>query len=119
MPNFAWTTGKALPAAVNGQTFERYNFAQKVAHTSIFAGVTGLTFRGCNLTNCDVPAGSVVVDCNVGQMEYCANANPALVERGLLAAEAENCTHVTGTDVIQVTGVTVETVYHYSDKVVV
>jgi len=116
MANYAWTTGNALPSSENGQIFENCNFHQKAPHTAIFSGVTGLIFRDCNLINCDLPADAVTVRCGTDHYEYCANANPKLVERGLLTAEPENCSHVTGSDTIQVAGVTVETVYYYANK---
>lgn len=117
--NYAWTTGKALPEAANGQVFEQCNFTRKVPHTKIFEGVTGLVFRSCNLTNCDIPADATVeIVKHPGHIEYCGNVNPKLVERGILETCALNCSHVVGTDLIQVGGVTVETVYHYSNKVV-
>jgi hypothetical protein len=118
MPNYAWTTGKPLPVVDNGSTIEGWNLCQKLPHTKIFEGVTGLTFRGCNLINCDVPPDATVIDCNRGQMEWCGNANPKLVERGILAACPEVCSHVNGTDRVSIDGVLVETLYQYENKAV-
>ena len=117
MANYAFTTGKALPTATNGQTFEMCNFNQLAPHTAIFAGVTGLTFHNCNLINCDVPTDATVISCKQSQIEYCGNVHKKWVEKGV-ANCIENCAHVTSTDQIQVGGVTVATVYHHADKVV-
>lgn len=117
MPNYAFTTGRELPKAENGQVFERLNFTRKSPHTKIFEGITGLTFRGCNLTNCDVPADAKVIDCLRSHIDFCTNVHPDWVEKGI-AACIVNCSHVIGNDVIQVAGTTVETVYHYADKAV-
>lgn len=118
MANYAFTTGKALPQAENGQRFERCNFARLQPHTKIFEGITGLRFFECNLTNCDLPPDAVIegTDCH-GHIEYCGHVHPKWIEKGVPDC-AENCAHVTSTDVIKVGGVTVETVYHHSDKVV-
>lgn len=117
MANYAFTTGKPLPEAQSGQTFEMCNFTRLAPHTKIFNGVSGLTFRNCNLINCDVPADATVIDCNRGQVEYCGNVHKKWIEKGV-ANCAENCTHVTGTDIIQVGGVTAATVYYHADKAV-
>jgi hypothetical protein len=117
MANCAWTTGKSLPEVVNGHTFEMCNFAQREPHTAIFAGVTGLTFRNCNLINCDIPIDAIKISCNGGHVSYCSHEHPNWVDKGL-AECVQSCTHLTGTDTIQVAGVTVATVYHYADKVV-
>jgi len=117
MANYAFTTGKSLPTAENGHTFTECNFMQREPHTAIFAGVTGLTFIRCNLCNCDVPADATLISCNRAQIDWCSNLNPKFLEHGL-ATCAVNCSHVVSTDVIQVAGVTVETVYHYNNAVV-
>lgn len=112
MPNYSWTTGKELP---DGMVFVNCNFSQKEPHTAIFTGKTGLTFRNCNLVNCDIPADSVVeggIRCHVS---YCSHVHPQWVEKGLLEC-AENCSHVTGVDTITIDGVAIDTVYNYADK---
>lgn len=118
MANYAWTTGKPLPQVENGTTIEGWNLCQKLPHTKIFEGVTGLTFRNCNLINCDVPPDAVIEFCNRTQMEYCGHANPKLVERGILEACPTVCGHVTATDRVSIDGVLIETIYRYENKAV-
>lgn len=118
MANHAFTVSKPMPTISNGHTFERYNFHRLTPHTKIYEGYTGLTFRQCNLVNCDVPADSVLENCNNVQIEFCSNLHPDWTDYGLTTC-SQNCSHVTGTDVIQVNGVTVSTVYHYADEVAI
>jgi hypothetical protein len=115
--NYSFASGNPLPTVNNGHVFERLNFCRAVPHTPIFAGKTGLVFRGCNLVNCDVPADAVLEDCLHVHYEFCSNHHPEWA--GKLTPCVANCPHVIGNDVIQVAGVTVATVYHYEDKVVV
>ena len=117
MPNFAFTRGLPLPTANNGDTFEGYNFMQKSPHTAIFAGVTGLTFRKCNLTNCDVPVDAVIEGGLRFHKSLCANIYPDWVAKGL-PAEAVNCVHVVDTDTVTIDGVVVDETYHYEDTMV-
>ena len=102
------------PTFTNGQVVEGWNLAQHTPHTAIGVGVTGLTFRKCNLTNCDVPADAAVEDCLVGHGSFCTNLWPELIGFGL-AACAENCSHVVGTDQVIVDGVVQATIYHYQN----
>ena len=117
MPNYAFTRGLSLPTATNGQTFEGYNFMQVAPNTDIFVGVTGLTFRKCNLINCKVPGDAVIEDSINIQKSLCANLHPEWVAKGV-PAEVENCAHVTDTDEIWIDGVLVDTIYHYEDTTV-
>lgn len=114
MPNYAFTTGKALPVVGNGHTFEYTNFTQRVPHTPIFAGITGVTFKKCNLTNCDVPVDAIIDNCLHFHKELCANIHPEWVAKGL-PVEAENCSHIVDTDIVTIDGVVVDTTYHYED----
>lgn len=118
MSNYAFTTGKTLPTVSNGHTFEHANFMQRVPHTSIFAGIIGLTFRKCNLTNCDVPLDAILIDSPNRHRELCANLHPRWVAKGL-PTEVENCVHVIDTDVVTIDGVVVDTIYHYEDTKVI
>jgi hypothetical protein len=114
MGNYAWTTGKELP---DGTVFENDNFHQREPHTAIFSGKSGLTFRNCNLINCDIPADSVVeggVRCHVS---HCSNVHPEWTDKGLTVCDV-NCSHVTDTDTVTIDGVAVDTIYHYEDKAV-
>lgn len=104
---------KPLPAAQDGDVFEKCNFAQLAPHTPIFAGVRNLTFRDCNLMNCDLPPDAKVECCLSGaHISFCSHLHPEFP----LEPCADNCEHVVGTDEIKVNGVIVETVYQYEDK---
>ena len=59
--NFAF--GNLPDGITNGQVFEDCNFAQQTARTVLFDGVTGLTFRSCNLHNCILPSDAAYSDC--------------------------------------------------------
>ena len=116
MANYSFTTGRPLPTVENGHEFIMDNFAQ-VEPTSVFSDKAGLIFRKCNLTNCIVPADSVIDNCLHNQRSFCANLHTDWVEKGHLQAEVENCPHVTSIDEIWVDGVLVDTIYHYVDGV--
>lgn len=116
MGNYSFkTTG--LPEPVNG-VIEGHNFTQGAPHTVIYTGCTGLTFRQCNLINCDVPAGSVVERCNTGHMTFCSHIWNGWLEKGYISACATECEHVISKDTITIDGVAVDTSYKYEDKVV-
>lgn len=117
MPNYAFTRGVAMPTANANDTFEGYNFMQALPNTLIFTGITGLTFKKCNLINCIVPADAVVDDCLNIQKSLCANLHPRWVEKGI-PAEVENCVHVVDVDTITIDGELIDTIYHYEDTVV-
>lgn len=102
--------------AADGDSFINCNFSRKRPNTAILVGLTGLSFEGCNLTNCVVPAGSVVAGCNQTQISLCTNLTPDLVTRYGLTACPENCEHVVSTDTITIDG-EVQTIYHYKDTV--
>ncbi len=114
MANYAFTTGKTLPIPNNGYTFEYYNFTQRVPHTVIFAGITGLTFHNCNLTNCDIPPDAILINSPNRHRNFCANLHPRWVKKGI-PTEAKNCSHVVDTDTIIIDSVLVDTVYYYKD----
>ncbi len=69
---------KQLPTFKNDQTFERSLFVRPLPHTSIAQGKTGMVFRYCNLTNCDVPPGSVVENCLTVQISFCSHLHPEM-----------------------------------------
>lgn len=112
MANYAFTRKVPLPAIPEDKTFEYFNFTQKLPHTKIFEGITGLIFKNCNLLNCDIPADAITESCLRIHVEYCANLHPEF------EAEEENCPHVIDIDEIYDEGVLVETIYHYKDKVI-
>lgn len=104
-----------LPKVQDGHEFVGDNFLQLLPHTKIFAGVKGLKFRNCNLTNCDLPEDAETDSCRPQHVEWCSHLHPKWVDKGLTEC-AENCSHVIETDTIQIDGVAVDTVYHYQDR---
>lgn len=123
MPNFAFTRGLGLPNIPQGGVFEGYNFTQAKPHTKIFVGRTGLTFKGCNLVNCDVPIGSVIIDCLHIHKEFCSNKHPKWVAKGINKC-VDNCSHyvesITDKEYDKKTGVLLkeDVVKVYEDKLV-
>jgi hypothetical protein len=116
MGNYSFkTTG--LPEPVNG-VVEGHNFTQGVPHTAIYAGQTGLTFRNCNLMNCDVPVGSIVEHGLRSQVSFCSHLHDRWLEKGHISECAADCSHRTGVDTVTIDGVAVHTNYTYEDKVV-
>lgn len=115
MGNYSFkTTG--LPEPVNG-VVEGHNFTQGAPHTAIYTGYSGLTFRKCNLCNCDVPSGSAIEDC-LGPVHtsFCSNLHPKMLAIGVIQECSTNCSHVTSTDTVTIDGVTVDTNYNYADS---
>ena len=114
MANYSFkTTG--LPEPIEN-VVEGHNFTQGTPHTPIYAGYTGLTFRNCNLLNCDVPAGSVIEHCNRSQVSFCSHLHTEWLTPGYISACAANCTHLTVTDTVTIDSVAVDTNYSYEDK---
>lgn len=114
MANYSFkTTG--LPEPVNG-VVEGHNFTQGNPHTKIYEGYTGLTFRNCNLANCDVPADATVISCNRGHISFCSHLHPKWTEKGILTQCVENCSHVIHVDNVTIDGVVVDTNYSYADQ---
>lgn len=93
-------------APSDGETIEDCNFCQPTPWTPIAVGVTGLTFRDCNLVNCDLPADSVVENCNVVQVSRHTDEC------------AVDCEHLTSSEDIIVDGVVVDTLRQYEDRMV-
>ena len=116
MGNYAFkTTG--LPDPVDG-VIEGHNFTQGAPHTKIYEGQTGLTFRNCNLLNCDVPSGSVVESCLSCHVSFCSHLHPEWFWRGYISECAENCSHVTAYDTVTIDSQSIHTNYSYEDKAV-
>lgn len=114
MGNYSFkTTG--LPEPVNG-VIEGHNFTQGAPHTAIYAGQTGLTFRNCNLLNCDVPDGSIIEGCLKCHVSFCSHTHPEWLALGYISECATDCTHKTTTDTITIDGVSVDTHINYEDK---
>ena len=90
----------------NGEVIESYNFTQPTPWTPIAEGVSGLTFRDCNLVNCLPPSDSVAEGCNVVQISRHTDEC------------AVDCEHLTSSEDIIVDGVVVDTLRQYEDKVV-
>ena len=55
------------PDFADGDLISGCNLSQDAPGTEIAAGVKGLRFEGCNLTNCRLPDDAVVVGCNTKQ----------------------------------------------------
>ena len=117
MANYAFTSRTPLPEPKNGEVFEYANFTQMLPNTEIFKGVTGLTFKDCNLTNCKLPEDAKVESCLRVQVEFCTNLHPEWVAKGLIECET-NCSHVINIDKIRIDGILIDTIYDYKDKVV-
>jgi hypothetical protein len=117
MGNFSFkTTG--LPEPVNG-VVEGHNFLQGVPHTEIYAGQNGLTFRNCNLLNCDIPAGSVTDNCLYPVYNsFCSHLHGEWFAKGYVPECVAECEHMTHKDIITIDGVAVDTSYFYEDKAV-
>jgi len=111
MPNYSF---KTLPVLNNGDTLENANLTRIDPRTEIYSGITGLTFRNCNLTNCTLPADAVIERCLQTHVDFCSNLHPELASQGLASCTV-TCSHLVSTDLVQVDGVTVETIYHYED----
>jgi len=107
-----------IPDVENGHTFTRDNFTQLISHTPILVGKTGLKFINCNLTNCDLPSGSITQGCSPYHVSFCTNINPKLIEYGQTSC-AKNCTHVIQVDTITIDSVVVDTHYIYEHKVMI
>jgi hypothetical protein len=116
MANYSF---KELPAAENGAVIEGHNMVRAVPHTVIYEGVTGLTFRNCNLSNCDLPADAIIVSCLTGHTSFCSHLHDLWLTKGYISQCASDCEHRTIVDTITIDGVTVDSNYTYEDKVVV
>lgn len=104
-------TNNELPTVENGHVFTGDNFIQQYPNTPIFEGITGLKFINCNLTNCSLPGDAITEGSHPKQRNFCSHVHP----RWGLTECIENCEHVVDTDEIQIDGITVDTVYYYSD----
>ena len=116
--NYSESSLNPLPKAESGDIFESCNFVQLKPHTIIFEGLEKLTFISCNLTNCDIPSDSKCESCKPYHVEFCSHVIPKMAERGLIPVCPENCTHVVDTDELIIDGLTIDTIYHYANKVV-
>ena len=52
------------PMVANDATFEYCNLTQRAQDTKMFIGITGLTFKECNLVNCSLPNDAILINCN-------------------------------------------------------
>ena len=102
-----------MPEPENGHAFDGDNFIQ-LTPTAIFVGVTGLTFKNCNLTNCILPGDAVTLSHHPQMASFCSHVHPKWVAKGLTEC-VENCTHVIDTDAVTIDGQVVDTIYHYMD----
>jgi hypothetical protein len=115
MANYSF---KEPPNAENGATIEGHNLLRGAPHTAIYEGVTGLTFRGCNMINCVVPEDAVIDSCLMVQVSFCSHNHPKWLEKGYISECASDCEHRTMVDTITIDGTVVDTVNHYEDKAV-
>lgn len=92
------------PICSKDDSFEDCNIAQQLPKTAICAGISGLIFTRCNLTNCIPPNDAAIIECNNRQVSFCKWEVPDF--KGL-PDEPIDCPHVTGTKVIS--GVTLKT----------
>ncbi len=114
MANYSFkTTG--LPEPVNG-VVEGHNFTQGAPHTKIYEGQAGLTFRNCNLLNCDVPGDAVVEGYTPCHISFCSHQHPEWLSRGFISECATDCTHRTIVDTFTIDGVAIDTHSTYEDK---
>jgi len=97
-----------------GSTINSGNFTQLEPDTPIMVGRT-LTINSGNFTNVRQDPNWIINGGNWTQVSRCSHVRPNLISRGLEECE-EDCEHVVDTDVIQVDGVTIETIYYYKDK---
>lgn len=91
-----------------GDIIESCNLFQKYPHTKI-TEVVGLTFRMCNLVNCDLPADALVEGMKAYHISYCGHLNDGYTC-------AIDCEHVVSSEQIIVDGVVVDTLYEYADR---
>lgn len=100
---------------VEGDIFEDCNLMQKYPHTHICPGISGLIFRQCNLSNCDLPLDAVIQDCGqVGRHKSrCSNLHPAW---GIEPVCPVNCSHVVDSDTVMIDGVSATVNYFYLDQ---
>lgn len=118
MGNYSFKT-KDLPKPDEKGVVEGHNFTQGTPHTKIYEGMKGLTFRNCNLLNCDVPGDAIVKLCNTGHMTFCSHIWKGWLDKGYISECATECDHVIVKDTITIDGIVVDTSYKYEDKVVV
>jgi len=92
------------------------NFEQIQAGT-VLTGCAGkaITFRRCRMVNVAIDPAWTVEHCRTDQVSRCSHLHPEWVEMGLLAAEPNNCPHVTDVDIIRVDGTEVLRNYFYKD----
>ena len=94
-----------------GDVIDLCNFSQMYPHTSI-TEVAGLTFKLCNLVNCDTPNDAVIEDCNTKQVSRCGHLHDEY-------DCAVDCEHLISSEDIIIDGVVVDTLYEYADKAVI
>lgn len=90
-----------------GDVIEFCNLSQMYPHTNI-TEIAGLTFRLCNLVNCDVPADAVIESCNTTQISHCGHLHDDYV------CPVE-CEHLVSSEDIIIDGVVVDTLREYED----
>ncbi|MCP3683577.1 MAG: hypothetical protein GY861_12890 [bacterium] len=99
----------------SGDEFVQCNLSRSVPHTEIFKGLTELKFIDCNLLNCDVPKGSVIVGGLHIHKSICSHLHKNRLDAGEITECEENCEHVIDSDEVFPDFI----VYKYEDKVVI
>ena len=118
MANYSFKNGVDLPAIPPDKIFKESNFYQLEPNTSIFPGITDLTFIRCNLTNCQIPPDATKISCRHVQVGFCTNLRPDLVDHGLSECIPE-CSHMTNKEEIWIDSTLVDTIYEYEDTQVI
>ena len=95
----------------DGMILLQHNFTQLLPHTKIAEGIKNLTFKECNLCNCDVPADAKVIDCLHVHMSRCSHLHDDLPYTC-----KDECEHMVSKEDIVVDGEVVDTIYTYEDK---
>ena len=96
----------------NGDTFERCNLSRWEQET-LFTGITGLTFKNCNLMNCTVPGDATIQDCLHIQKSICTHI---LDDKGVVHSMtpcATSCSHLVDTDTVTIDSVLIVTERYY------
>ena len=101
----------------NGDEFINCNLTQSMPHTTMFSGVSGLVFRGCNLINCQLPEDSQCIDCNRASLSFCSHVFPELAARGFIGTCAEVCVHMYESETISIDDKEI-TFYEYRNTMV-
>lgn len=66
---------------LNGETIRSACFSQRLPDTYVFPDdMTGVTFINCNLENCFIPPGNIVIDCLTRRVMTLEDGNDWIVD---------------------------------------